>query len=126
MIQESGKVIMLRVIKITKDTAAWTAPSPVLESLSPAAVSAFPVLHLLPSVDTFSSEKVQSSSVGRIRHAFDTDASISDFKDAPRTGRPVIIDESRFNLSSDDNSVREWRPRAKRLNIAFAVQRLTA
>ncbi|GFX86649.1 transposable element Tcb2 transposase [Trichonephila clavipes] len=31
--------------------------------------------------------------------------------------------ESRFNLSSDDNRVRVWRPRGERLNPAFALQR---
>ncbi|GFW53969.1 transposable element Tcb2 transposase [Trichonephila clavipes] len=35
-------------------------------------------------------------------------------------------DESRFNLRSDDNRVRVWRPRGERLNPAFAVQRHTA
>ncbi|GFW42868.1 transposable element Tcb2 transposase [Trichonephila clavipes] len=35
-------------------------------------------------------------------------------------------DESRFNLSSDDNRVRVWRTRAERLNYAFALQRHTA
>ncbi|GFV80762.1 transposable element Tcb2 transposase [Trichonephila clavipes] len=34
--------------------------------------------------------------------------------------------ESRFNLSSDDNRVRVWRPRFERLNPAFALQRHTA
>ncbi|GFT67177.1 transposable element Tcb2 transposase [Trichonephila clavipes] len=34
--------------------------------------------------------------------------------------------ESRFNLSSDDNRVRMWRPRGERLNPAFALQRHTA
>ncbi|GFW43022.1 transposable element Tcb2 transposase [Trichonephila clavipes] len=34
--------------------------------------------------------------------------------------------ESRFNLSSDDNRVRVWRPRGERLNPAFALQRHTA
>ncbi|GFY19292.1 transposable element Tcb2 transposase [Trichonephila clavipes] len=34
--------------------------------------------------------------------------------------------ESRFNLSSDDNHVRVWRPRAECLNPAFALQRHTA
>ncbi|GFX01463.1 transposable element Tcb1 transposase [Trichonephila clavipes] len=38
----------------------------------------------------------------------------------------VFSDESRFNLSSDDNRVRVWRPRGERLNPAFALQRLTA
>ncbi|GFX98402.1 transposable element Tcb2 transposase [Trichonephila clavipes] len=32
-------------------------------------------------------------------------------------------DESRFNLSSDDNRVRVWRPCGKRLNPAIAEQR---
>ncbi|GFX99296.1 transposable element Tcb2 transposase [Trichonephila clavipes] len=36
-----------------------------------------------------------------------------------------ISDESRFNLSSDDNRVRLWRPRCGRLNPAFALQRHT-
>ncbi|GFT07758.1 transposable element Tcb2 transposase [Trichonephila clavipes] len=33
--------------------------------------------------------------------------------------------ESRFNLSSDDNRVRVWRPRGERLNPTFALQRHT-
>ncbi|GFU92906.1 transposable element Tcb2 transposase [Trichonephila clavipes] len=37
----------------------------------------------------------------------------------------VFSDESRCNLSSDDNRVRVWRPRGERLNPAFALQRLT-
>ncbi|GFU03046.1 transposable element Tcb2 transposase [Trichonephila clavipes] len=37
----------------------------------------------------------------------------------------VFSDESRFNLSSDDNRVREWRPRGEHLNPAFALQRHT-
>ncbi|GFU53080.1 multiple epidermal growth factor-like domains protein 11 [Trichonephila clavipes] len=36
------------------------------------------------------------------------------------------IDESRFNLSSDDNRVRVWRPRGERLYPVFALQRHTA
>ncbi|GFW52542.1 transposable element Tcb2 transposase [Trichonephila clavipes] len=32
----------------------------------------------------------------------------------------VFSDESRFNLSSDDNRVHVWRPRGERLNPAFA------
>ncbi|GFV95022.1 transposable element Tcb2 transposase [Trichonephila clavipes] len=35
----------------------------------------------------------------------------------------VFSDESRFNLSTDDNPVRVWRPRGERLNPAFALQR---
>ncbi|GFY36887.1 transposable element Tcb2 transposase [Trichonephila clavipes] len=38
----------------------------------------------------------------------------------------VFSDESRFNLSSDDNRTRVWRPRSERLNPAFALQRHTA
>ncbi|GFW80955.1 transposable element Tcb2 transposase [Trichonephila clavipes] len=38
----------------------------------------------------------------------------------------VFSDESRFNLSSDDTSVRVWRPLGERLNPAFALQRHTA
>ncbi|GFT79346.1 transposable element Tcb1 transposase [Trichonephila clavipes] len=37
----------------------------------------------------------------------------------------VFSDESRFNLSSDDNHVRVWRPRGERLNPAFALQHHT-
>ncbi|GFX63602.1 transposable element Tcb2 transposase [Trichonephila clavipes] len=45
--------------------------------------------------------------------------------------RPVVektttSDESRFNLSSDDNRVRVWKPRGERFNPAFALQRHTA
>ncbi|GFT89887.1 transposable element Tcb1 transposase [Trichonephila clavipes] len=40
---------------------------------------------------------------------------------------PVVFsDESKFNLSSDYNHVRVWRPRGERLNPAFALQRHTA
>ncbi|GFU38725.1 transcription factor RFX4 [Trichonephila clavipes] len=39
---------------------------------------------------------------------------------------PVVFsDESTFNLSSDDNRVRVWRPRGERLNLASALQRHT-
>ncbi|GFV17308.1 transposable element Tcb2 transposase [Trichonephila clavipes] len=38
----------------------------------------------------------------------------------------VFSDESRFNLRSDDNRVRVWRPCGERLNPAFALQRHTA
>ncbi|GFY07336.1 transposable element Tcb1 transposase [Trichonephila clavipes] len=38
----------------------------------------------------------------------------------------VFSGESRFNLSSDDNRVRVWRPRGERLNADFALQRHTA
>ncbi|GFV97629.1 transposable element Tcb1 transposase [Trichonephila clavipes] len=38
----------------------------------------------------------------------------------------VFCNESIFNLSSDDNRVRVWRPRGERLNPAFALQRYTA
>ncbi|GFX20109.1 transposable element Tcb2 transposase [Trichonephila clavipes] len=37
----------------------------------------------------------------------------------------VFSDEFGFNLSSDDNRVRVWRPRHERLNPAFALQRHT-
>ncbi|GFS72526.1 transposable element Tcb2 transposase [Trichonephila clavipes] len=37
----------------------------------------------------------------------------------------VFSEASRFNLSSDDNGVRVWRPRGERLNPAFALQRHT-
>ncbi|GFU53353.1 transposable element Tcb2 transposase [Trichonephila clavipes] len=38
----------------------------------------------------------------------------------------VFSDESRFNLSSNDNRVRVWRPRGERLKSAFSLQRHTA
>ncbi|GFW30070.1 transposable element Tcb2 transposase [Trichonephila clavipes] len=38
----------------------------------------------------------------------------------------VFSDESRFNLSSDGNRVRMWRPRDERLNPAYGLQRHTA
>ncbi|GFX32123.1 transposable element Tcb2 transposase [Trichonephila clavipes] len=37
----------------------------------------------------------------------------------------VFSDESRFNLSSDDNRGRVWRPRGERSKVAFALQRHT-
>ncbi|GFV15601.1 uncharacterized protein TNCV_4836271 [Trichonephila clavipes] len=38
----------------------------------------------------------------------------------------IFSNEFRFNLSSDDNRVRGWRPRGECLNPAFALQRHTA
>ncbi|GFU66812.1 transposable element Tcb2 transposase [Trichonephila clavipes] len=38
----------------------------------------------------------------------------------------VFSNESRFNLSSDGNRVRVWRPRGERINPAFSLQRHTA
>ncbi|GFV14261.1 uncharacterized protein TNCV_1163841 [Trichonephila clavipes] len=38
----------------------------------------------------------------------------------------VFSDESKFNLSSDDNRVHAWKPRGERLNPAFSLQRHTA
>ncbi|GFX32804.1 transposable element Tcb1 transposase [Trichonephila clavipes] len=38
----------------------------------------------------------------------------------------IFSDESIFNLSSDDNRVRVWRPHGERLNPALALQRHTA
>ncbi|GFW50299.1 hypothetical protein TNCV_4697151 [Trichonephila clavipes] len=45
-----------------------------------------------------------------------------------REDRHIVVfsDEFRFNLSSDDNRVRVWRPRDERLDPAFALQRHTA
>ncbi|GFV59482.1 uncharacterized protein TNCV_2825221 [Trichonephila clavipes] len=37
-------------------------------------------------------------------------------------GQVVLSDGSRFNLSSDDNRVRVWRPHGERLNHGFALQ----
>ncbi|GFX48992.1 transposable element Tcb2 transposase [Trichonephila clavipes] len=42
--------------------------------------------------------------------------------DAVEWNLVVFSDESRFNLSSDDNRVRVWRPRGECLNLAFALQ----
>ncbi|GFU89058.1 transposable element Tcb2 transposase [Trichonephila clavipes] len=50
-------------------------------------------------------------------------------KPSETIGKVLIVgvyDESRFNINSDDNSVRVWRPRGERLNLAFALQRHTA
>ncbi|GFX90344.1 transposable element Tcb2 transposase [Trichonephila clavipes] len=38
----------------------------------------------------------------------------------------VFSNESRFNLSSDDNRVHVWRPRGEHLNPAFALQQHTS
>ncbi|GFW69911.1 transposable element Tcb1 transposase [Trichonephila clavipes] len=38
----------------------------------------------------------------------------------------VFSDECKFNLSSDENQVRVWRPLGERLNPAFALQRHTS
>ncbi|GFV21386.1 transposable element Tcb2 transposase [Trichonephila clavipes] len=45
---------------------------------------------------------------------------------AAERNQVVFSDESRFNLSSDDNRVRVWIPRGEHLNPAFALQRHTA
>ncbi|GFU66309.1 transposable element Tcb1 transposase [Trichonephila clavipes] len=45
---------------------------------------------------------------------------------AAERNRVVFSDESRFNLSSDDNRVRVWRPPGEHINPAFALQRHTA
>ncbi|GFU86162.1 transposable element Tcb1 transposase [Trichonephila clavipes] len=45
---------------------------------------------------------------------------------AAKWNQVVFSDESKFNLSSEDNRVRAWRPRAERLNPTFAFQRHTA
>ncbi|GFY13906.1 transposable element Tcb2 transposase [Trichonephila clavipes] len=44
---------------------------------------------------------------------------------AVKWNQVVFSDESRFNLRSEDNRVRVWRPRGERLNPAFALQRHT-
>ncbi|GFV39039.1 transposable element Tcb2 transposase [Trichonephila clavipes] len=41
---------------------------------------------------------------------------------AAECNQVVFSDESRFNLSSDDNRVRVWRPGGEHLNPAFALQ----
>ncbi|GFX90644.1 uncharacterized protein TNCV_3194621 [Trichonephila clavipes] len=64
----------------------------------------------------------------------DAQPSTPPFRVVPRTrkldrsewNQVVFSDESRFNLSRDDNRVRLWRPRGERLNPVFALQRHTA
>ncbi|GFX17740.1 uncharacterized protein TNCV_475401 [Trichonephila clavipes] len=46
--------------------------------------------------------------------------------DCVQTRLSSLLRESRFNLSSDDNRVREWRPHGECLNPAFVLQRYTA
>ncbi|GFV58275.1 transposable element Tcb2 transposase [Trichonephila clavipes] len=41
---------------------------------------------------------------------------------AAKWNQVVFSDKSRFNLSSDDNRFRVWRPRGEHLNPAFALQ----
>ncbi|GFW28043.1 transposable element Tcb2 transposase [Trichonephila clavipes] len=53
-------------------------------------------------------------------------ASSAGIQTAAEWNQVVFSDESRFNLSSDDNRVRVWRPRGERLNPAFASQQHTA
>ncbi|GFY00482.1 transposable element Tcb2 transposase [Trichonephila clavipes] len=45
---------------------------------------------------------------------------------AMKWNQVVFKDESRFNLSNDDNRVRVWRTRGECLNPAFALQRHTS
>ncbi|GFT97039.1 transposable element Tcb2 transposase [Trichonephila clavipes] len=45
---------------------------------------------------------------------------------AAKWNQVVFSDESRFNLCSDDNRVRVWRPRGERLNATFVLQQHTA
>ncbi|GFX86275.1 transposable element Tcb2 transposase [Trichonephila clavipes] len=47
-------------------------------------------------------------------------------KDIAEWNKDVFSDESRFNLSSDDNRVRVWRPRGEHFNPAFVLHRHTA
>ncbi|GFY33311.1 hypothetical protein TNCV_1897651 [Trichonephila clavipes] len=47
------------------------------------------------------------------------------FECADSITKKELSRESRFNLSSDGNRVRVWRPRGERLNPAFALQRHT-
>ncbi|GFU00647.1 retrovirus-related Pol polyprotein from transposon 297 [Trichonephila clavipes] len=64
--------------------------------------------------------------VGRFRNQWILEMS---FTQRPGSGRPrqtTTSNKSRFNLSSDDNRVRVWRPRGECLNLAFALQRHTA
>ncbi|GFV30262.1 uncharacterized protein TNCV_97371 [Trichonephila clavipes] len=49
-----------------------------------------------------------------------------DALDRPVVEKTATSDESRFNLSSDNNRVRVWRPPGERLNLAIAVTRHTA
>ncbi|GFY22070.1 transposable element Tcb2 transposase [Trichonephila clavipes] len=64
--------------------------------------------------------------------SLDTHPSTPPFAVVPNTrkmncrNQVVFSDKSRFNLSSDDNGVRVWRPRGERLNPTFALQRHTA
>ncbi|GFU46877.1 transposable element Tcb2 transposase [Trichonephila clavipes] len=44
---------------------------------------------------------------------------------AAKFNQVIFSDESRFNLSSDDNHVLVWRPRGECHNPAFALQRHT-
>ncbi|GFY22317.1 transposable element Tcb2 transposase [Trichonephila clavipes] len=44
-------------------------------------------------------------------------------KTAAEWNQVVFSDESRFNISSDDNRFHVWRPRGECLNPAFALQR---
>ncbi|GFV99983.1 transposable element Tcb2 transposase [Trichonephila clavipes] len=49
-----------------------------------------------------------------------------DALDRPVINKTATSDESRFNLSSDDNCVRVLKPRGERLDPAFALHRHTA
>ncbi|GFX73927.1 transposable element Tcb2 transposase [Trichonephila clavipes] len=67
--------------------------------------------------------------------ALDAHPSMPPFGVVPRTrkldcaaewNQVIFSDKSRFDLSSDDNRVRVWRPRGERFNPGFALQRHTA
>ncbi|GFW33370.1 transposable element Tcb1 transposase [Trichonephila clavipes] len=58
------------------------------------------------------------------RHSLDWSSARGNWT-AVEWNQVVFRDESRFNLSSDNNRVRVWRPRGERLNLAFALQRHT-
>ncbi|GFT65198.1 transposable element Tcb1 transposase [Trichonephila clavipes] len=48
---------------------------------------------------------------------------VQDALDRPVIEKTATSDESRFNLKSEDNRVRVWRPRGERLNLVFTLQR---
>ncbi|PRD24285.1 UNVERIFIED_CONTAM: hypothetical protein NCL1_44234 [Trichonephila clavipes] len=88
--------------------------------VQPIASSAAIQAHVAPSSGT----PVSSRSIG-MRLAEEHFGSRRSLRTATEWNQFVSTDESRFNLSSDDNRVRVWRPRVERLNPAFVLQRNT-
>ncbi|GFW56408.1 transposable element Tcb2 transposase [Trichonephila clavipes] len=82
------------------------------------------IWHEIPQATLIVLREGVGTSGSERRHLHEDQA--QDALDRPVVEKTTTSEESRFNLSSDDNRVRVWIPRGERLNPAFALQRHTA